>query len=199
MRSGRSVSTVCYNGSSLGLFLGPDGPKAEAEAPLCLPSMGTLSVETSPWKHISHLREGLPPDQRHSVDGRCENWKHPSTGAGGLRRGPVLVPWSRAAAGDWLRKLCEWNGSHTAQNGNMWLSVLRRSLLFEGGGGRSGALSRLKGGVERTRRGRGGRSKAQRGQMGGCVPGAGGRRWDEENRWWISLGQERVTPSCSVL
>lgn len=33
-------------GSSQGLFLGPEGPKAEAEAPLCLPSTCALSVET---------------------------------------------------------------------------------------------------------------------------------------------------------
>lgn len=66
-------------------------------------------------------------------------------------------------------------------------------MLVEGGGGRSEALSRLAGGVERTRRWRGGRFKAQRGQMIGA-PGAGGRRWDEENRWRISLSQEKGYP-----
>lgn len=74
------------------------------------------------------------------------------------------------------------------------VSVLGRSLLVEGGGGRSEALSRLAGGVERSRRWRGGSFKAQRGQMGGGVPGASGRRWDEENRWQISLGQEKGYP-----
>lgn len=73
--------------------------------------------------------------------------------------------------------------------------VLGRSLLVEGGGGRSGALSRLAGGMERARRRRGGRFKAQRGQMvRGGVLGEGGRRWDEENRWSISLGQKKGYP-----
>lgn len=55
-------------------------------------------------------------------------------------------------------------------------------------------MSRLAGGVERTRKWRGGRFKTQRGQMVGGVPGEGGRRWDEENRWQISLGQEKGYP-----
>lgn len=67
--------------------------------------------------------------------------------------------------------------------------------MVEGGGGRSEASSRLAGGMERARRCRGGRIKAQRGQMvRGGVLGEGGRRWDEENRWLISLGQEKGYP-----
>lgn len=66
--------------------------------------------------------------------------------------------------------------------------------MVEGGGGRSEALSRLAGGMERARRRRGGRFKVQRGHMvRGGVLREGGRRWDE-NRWLISLGQKKGHP-----
>lgn len=51
-----------------------------------------------------------------------------------------------------------------------------RNALVEVGGGRSEALSRLAGGVERARRRRGGRFKVQRAQGVGGVSGEGERR-----------------------
>lgn len=65
-----------------------------------------------------------------------------------------------------------------------------RNVLVEVGGGRSEALSRLAGGVERARRGRGGRFKVQRAQGVGGVSGEGERRRDRENGWQIRLGKK---------
>lgn len=81
--------------------------------------------------------------------------------------------------------------------GDMVGEAVLRSVLVEGGGGRSEALSKLAGGMERARRRRGGRFKVQRGPVVGGIPSEDGRRWDGENRWQMSFGKEKGHPFLS--